>query len=93
MPTFADAPVEILNTGTRKIYIWLTETDEGGWAVDYEARPGVIEAAIMTPPPPRRRCLVAPTREKALQRARDRFRQMYATRKLPTVNPNRLTYH
>lgn len=93
MPVYADAPVEILQVGKRDVYVFLTELDDGGWAVDYEAHPAVIRPAIMTPPPPRRRCLVAPSKEEALRKARDRFRLMYGTFKLRSVDPERLVYH
>lgn len=93
MGKFASGPDEIFRTGNRKVYIWLVELEDGRWAVDYEARPLVISRALDAPPPPRRRCVVEASREAALEKAKERFRQMYDMRKLATVNPRQLVFH
>ncbi len=93
MPRFADQPDEIFPVGNRKVYIYLTTLEDGRVAVDYEARPAVIERALDAPPSPRRRVYVGKDRADALRIAKERFRLMFHMRKLHTVDPGKLRYH
>lgn len=84
---------EVVRIGNRKVHMYVSEISEGEWAVDYVARPAVIQRALDAPPPPRRRACTAPTREDAVRIAKERFRMMFHMKKLHTVNPNRLKFH